>query len=266
MGLMDLFVKRDAIYFPGCITYFKFREGFDLYRQIFSKLGISFKVLDEKVCSGLEVWEGGYDFEMRKIIRKNFELFKEQNVKRIIVTEPGCYKMFTQEYPEVLPYWDIEVINIWELILEKITKKPWLVGSSILEDDSKLVTFHDSCYLGRYSGIYGVPREILNVLGYTVKEMDNTMGNSFCCGSCGSLARVSPELANKIAKERLLQAKRIGVSKMVVIGFENYSLLKLNSGGSGVEVVEFGQVLADAMGMGSIETEDELDLEVSVNE
>ena len=47
MGLMDLFGKRDTIYFPGCITYFKFKEGFDLYRKIFSRLGIKARVLDE---------------------------------------------------------------------------------------------------------------------------------------------------------------------------------------------------------------------------
>ena len=264
---MDLFVKRDTVYFPGCITYFKFRSGFELYQKIFSKLGIRFRVLDEQKCSGFEPWEAGYDFEMRKIIRKNFDIFREEGIKKIITTEPGCYKLFVKDYPEILPYWDIEVINIWHLILEKLIKKPWLIS-----ERSEVVTFHDSCYLGRYNGIYEVPREIIKMMGYKIKEMDNSREHSFCCGSCGGLARVSPELANKIARERLLQAKRVGVDKMIVIGFENYSLLKNNVGDIGVEVFELGQVLADTLGIkkmslvgDDVEGEDRILVETKAN-
>ena len=248
MGLMDLFGKRDTIYFPGCITYFKFKEGFDLYRKIFSRLGIKARVLDEQRCSGFEVWEAGYDYEMRKIIRKNSDIFKAENVKKIIATEPGCYKIFVKDYPEILPYWDVEVVNIWDLILDKLIKKRWLV-----ENRDEIVTFHDSCYLGRYCGIYDAPREILNLLGYQIKEMDNAKDNSYCCGSCGGLARMSPELANKIAKERILQAKRIGVDKVIVVGYENYSLLNDNVGDTGVEIYELGQILADSLGINFID-------------
>lgn len=244
---MDLFVKRDTIYFPGCITYFKFRDNFELYCKIFSRLGIKFRLFDKQDCSGFEIWEGGYDFEMRKIIRNNFEKFKEVGVRKLIVTEPGCYHIFSKEYRKVLPDWNVEVLNIWDLILDKLIKKQWLV-----ERKNEFVTFHDSCYLGRYSGIYDSPRDIIRSLGYEIKEMDNNKESSFCCGSCGGLSRTSPELANKIARERLLQAKRIGVEKMIVVGFENYSLLKENSEGSGIEVYEFGEIIADALGIKSI--------------
>ena len=50
----------------------------------------------------------------------------------------------------------------------------------------EVVTYHDSCYLGRNCGIYEVPRNILKLIGYQIKEMDNSKENSFCCGSCGS--------------------------------------------------------------------------------
>ena len=119
------------------------------------------------------------------------------------------------------------------------------------------VTFHDNCYLGRYCGIYNAPRKILELIGYEVKEMDNSKENSFCCGSCGGLIFSNPDLANKIAKERVLHAKRIGVKKMVVVGFENYDLLKKNIGNSGVEILEFSDVLASALGIGVDKFDDE---------
>lgn len=252
MGLFDIFAKGDVVYFPGCITYFKFGEGFELYQDIFSKLGIKFRIFDKQSCSGLELWESGYDFEMRKVIRDNFDLFKSENIKKIITTEPGCYKMFTTDYPNILPYWDIEVINIWDLILDKLIKKSWMI-----KNKDEIVTFHDSCYLGRYSGIYDSPREILRLLGYQIVEMDNNKENSFCCGSCGGLNRTHPDLAKKVARERLLQAKRIGIEKMIVVGFENYNLLRECSEGIGVNVLELGEIVADSIGVKDI-----IDLEV----
>lgn len=258
MGLFSIFGKSSTVYFPGCITYFKYKESFGLYQEIFSKLGINFRILDGQICSGLETWEAGYEAESRKLARKNFDIFNGEGIKSIITTSPGCYKMFLQNYPEFLPYWDIEVKNLWKLILEKLRDRPYLVkkmASSTSRDveTAKFVTYHDPCYLGRYCKIYDEPRKILELIGYEIEEMDNSKEDSFCCGSCGGLPRISPLLANKIAKERILQAKRIGVKKMIVIGFENYDLLKDNIDGTGVEVFEISEILANALGIKKIE-------------
>jgi Fe-S oxidoreductase len=246
MKLLSFFKKKENFYFPECINYFKYRENFDLYKEIFRKLRIKFKVLEEYRCSGYELWEAGYDFEMRKLIRKNFEIFKENKIENIFSTEPASYKMFVQDYPNILPDWNIKVINIWKLLLEKLKKKNF-------ESKGEIISYHDSCYLGRYCEIYETPREIINILGYTIREMDNNRENSFCCGSCGGLLRTNPEIANKLAKERLAQAKRAGVKKIIVIGFENYNILKNNSESTGIEVLELSHILADALKIKKLE-------------
>lgn len=253
MGVFDFFSEKNIFYFPECINYFKFKPEFELYKEIFNKLGIKFKVLEEYRCSGYELWEAGYDFELRKIARENFDIFNQKKVKKIFSTEPGGYKIFIKNYPEILPDWNIEVINIWDLILEKLNRKKLM-----LNNKNEVITYHDSCYLGRYCSIYDAPRNILKILGYKIKEMDNNRENSFCCGSCGGLARTNPELANKIAKERISQAKRIGVDKMVVIGFENYNILKKNSENTGVEIFELSEILADALGIKKLEKKKEI--------
>ncbi|MEK6914409.1 MAG: (Fe-S)-binding protein [Nanoarchaeota archaeon] len=253
MRVFDIFLKKDMFYFPECIIYFKFRSEFDLYKEIFNKLGIKFKILDDYRCSGYELWEAGYDFDFRKLARKNLDIFNENKIKRIFSTEPGSYKTFIKDYPEILPDWDIEVINIWDLILEKLNKK-----KSLFIQKNKIVTYHDSCYLGRYCKVYEAPRNILKILGYDVKEMDNNKENSFCCGSCGGLARTNPELANKIARERITQAKRIGVNKMVVIGFDNYNILKNNSKNNDFQILELSHILADALNIRKLSNENKL--------
>ena len=258
MGLFSLFKSSGMIYFPGDITYFKFRENYELYLKIFSKLGITVRVLDKQNSCGLVPLELGYESEARKLMRQNLEDFKLENIKKLITNSPECYKMFSENYSEMLPDWDVEVINIWELILDRLQSRPKLIKNSVME----MVCYHDSCYLARYSEICREPREILKLFGYEIKEFPDSKENSFCCGSCGGLNLINPKLANKIAKERILQAKRMGVKKIIVSSLANYEILKNNS--EDIEILEFSEVLA--IGLGIKKIEEELDSEVEENE
>ena len=119
-------------------------------------------------------------------------------------------------------------------------------------------TYHDSCYLGRHCEIYEEPRKILELIGYDLKEMQDSKENGMCCGSCGGLAISNPELADEVAKQRLLQAKRIGVGKIIVASMENYQLFKKNSLETGIEILELSEVLATALDIKKeIEVEEE---------
>ena len=138
MGIFSIFKKAETLYYPGCVTYFKFKENFELYKKIFSKLGMN--VIESKGinCCGLPVLEAGYELEARKLARQNFELFQKNNIKKIITNCPACCKMFSQDYAEMLPDWDIEVKNVWKIILDKleirgrlIKNKPLILGFQI---------------------------------------------------------------------------------------------------------------------------------------
>ena len=245
MGLFSLFGKSKTLYFPGCITYFNFKDNFELYREIFLSLDIDFKIIDKKICCGLPPLEAGYETEARKLIRRNFEIFKEEGITSIITNSPCCYKMFLQDYPQMLPDWNIIVKNIWSIVLTKLEKNPGLIKNKVI----KTATYNDSCYLGRYCEIYEEPRKILNLIGYKIEELNDSKEESFCCGSCGGLMRINLELADKIAKEKILQAKRIKAKKIITSSLNDYELLKKNSSGTGVEVLEFSEVLAYALGI-----------------
>jgi Fe-S oxidoreductase len=253
MGIFSLFKKEDALYYPGCITYYKYKQNFELYQRIFSKLGINIISGENIVCCGLPALEAGYEQEAWKLSRKNYELFKEEGVKRVITNCPACLKMFSKDYPELLPDWDIEVIDTWSLILNRLAKKPRLIKKK----GEEIIGYHDSCYLGRYCGIYDAPRQILELIGYMIEEIPDNKENSMCCGSCGGLPIVNKELANKITKQRLLQAKRKGIKKIVVASMKNYDLLKKNADGLDIEILELSEVLARALGIKIKEIESE---------
>ncbi len=267
MGIFSLFNKSNTVYFPGCTTYFKFPDYFDLYQKIFTKLGINFKVMDNNGCCGIEPLEAGYEIEARKLARKNFDVFRGEDVDSVITTSPECFKMFSQDYPDFLPDWNIEVKNIWEVVLSRLKSKPKLIRDKAME----AVTYHDSCYLGRHSGVYDAPREILGLIGYEIIEMADSREESVCCGSCGGLPRTNPELANQIARQRILQAKRTGVKKIIVASLDNYELLKKNTV-PGIEIVEISEALAIALGFQIekesqevIEGEDQIVVEAKAN-
>jgi|TARA_B100001971_G_C18246344_1_gene574527 Fe-S oxidoreductase len=251
MGIFSLFGKSSNLYFPGCMTYFKYPDIFELYKKIFTKLGIGFKISDKQICCGLPALEAGYEQTARKLVRRNFEIFKEQRIKSIITNSPEAYKMFLEESPDMLPDWDIGVRNLWEIILDKLKSKSRLIKNKALE----IVTYHDSCYLGRYCDIYDEPRRILELIGYEIREMSDSKSEAICCGSCGGLPRTNSGLADEVAKQRILQAKRIGVKKIIVASVENYDLLKKNSKDSDIEILELSQVLAIALGIKKKEPE-----------
>jgi len=244
MGLLSIFKQSKTLYFPGCVTYFKFKTNFEIYKKIFNKLGIDFKIADEKICCGLPALEGGYELEARKLAKKNFEIFKNQGIKSIITNSPCCYRMFN-DYKKILFEWDIEIKNIWNIILTKLKENPELIKNKI-EDT---IFYQDSCYLSRYHDIYNEPREILRLIGCEIKEIDETKKENLCCGSCGGLTITNPKLADDIAKERLKQIKRTNTKNVVVSSLSDYELLKKNSKDFDIKIWEFSEVLALALGI-----------------
>lgn len=247
MGLFSIFKKSNVLYFPGCITYFKHKDIFELYQNIFDRLDIEFRIIDKKICCGIHALEAGYDNEARKLARRNFEIFKEEEITKIITNSPCCYKMFSQDYSMLLPEWNIDLVNLWEVILEKLEERPGLIKNKA--DDFETVGYQDSCYLGRYSNIYDEPRKILKMIGCNLKEIPDTKQETICCGSCGGLPDTNPKLADDIAKERIMQAKRAGIKKIVVSSLKDYELLKKNSVDSGIDIIELGEVLGLALGI-----------------
>ncbi len=52
-------------------------------------------------------------------------------------------------------------------------------------DKAVRATYHDPCYLGRYSGEFEPPRRLIAASGYQLVEMGRSRENSFCGGAGG---------------------------------------------------------------------------------
>jgi Fe-S oxidoreductase len=239
---------KNTLYYPGCLTKYVLKQEAENYKAILTYLGVDFIMLPNEFCCGSPVLNAGYEQEFLKLARKNLELFNEHNIGRIITNCPSCYNNFLK-YKEILPDWDIEVEHIIPLMLREIK------GMSFSEKN-EIVTYHDPCHLGRYSGIYEEPREIIRILGYKLIEMAHNRENSLCCGGGGGLRTNNIELAKSIARKRINEARDIGASKIITPCPLCYAHLENEE----IKSVELSSLLVDELGL-QVEKVDDLGVE-----
>lgn len=177
----------DWLWFVGCAHSFDNRNIPITAKiaKILSDIGINYAVLGrEEGCCGNDVRRVGEEGLFQVLKEENVALFEKYGVKKIIATSPHCYNTLKNEYD------GYDVKFILEIIHDAIKSGKLKLKKEI----KKKVTFHDPCYLGRYNGMYELPREILkSIPGIELVEMPRNRNRSFCCGAGGgNLVREYP--------------------------------------------------------------------------
>jgi len=224
--IIDKVLSRNTLYYPGCLTKSLLKDIEVNYKAILTNSGINFITLpDNEVCCGIPALNSGYVEDFNSLVEKNKNLFDENSISKIITNCPACYNIFSNNY-------DIKVEHITKIILDNIHKL------KLRDFNEERATYHDPCNLGRHSGIYEWPREILKKLNFDVVEIKKNRENSMCCGAGGGLKTNAPKLSNKIARNLLSHVK---TKKLITTCPMCYVHLKENS--EGIDVVELSQVV-----------------------
>ncbi|MBP0725024.1 4Fe-4S dicluster domain-containing protein [Bacillus sp. RG28] len=207
------------------------------FAKLMNKAGIKFAILGNKEKnSGDTPRRLGQEFLFQELANNNIAEIEKAGVSKLVTIDPHAYNIFKNEYPDF--GLEIEVYHHTEL-LAKWVKDGLLYPSHEID---QVITYHDSCYLGRYNEVYEAPREILRAIpGVKLVEMERNRETGMCCGAGGGLMWMEEHVGNRINVTRTEQA--LAVSPTVIGTGCPYCLTMLSDGTKAKEVEENVQTL-----------------------
>jgi Fe-S oxidoreductase len=183
--------KADVLFFAGCMTHLTPAIKNSMIK-ILDASGVNYSFIDEQggVCCGRPLMLAGQDKEARELINYNSQMIWKTGAHTLVTSCPICYKVFKESY-----YLGVEVLHHTQFIKNLIED-----GSVKLSFLRRKVVYHAPCDLGRGSGVYEEPKEVLKHISRLEKSKFEDE-NSLCCG--GSLAnmKISSQKRNRIAHD-----------------------------------------------------------------
>ncbi|MFB3883738.1 MAG: (Fe-S)-binding protein [Thermodesulfobacteriota bacterium] len=202
--------KAEVIYFVGCVASFypmAHKIPQNLVR-ILAKTGVDFTILGgEEWCCGFPLIQAGMAEKMQKLVEHNQEKIREIGAKQVIFACPSCFHTWKERYET-----DAELLHSTQFIERLIGEGRITFKNGV----KKTVTYHDPCDLGRNSGVYDPPRNILKKIpNLSLVELEGSRQLSVCCGGGGDLEMIDPELSAAIAQRKIDEILRTGAEEVV---------------------------------------------------
>jgi len=200
------------------------------FARLLNEAGVKFAILGNKEKnSGDTPRRLGNEFLFQELAANNIAEFEKAGVKKIVTIDPHAYNTFKNEYPDF--GLEAEVYHHTEL-LAKLVEEGRLVPKY---EVNETITFHDSCYLGRYNEVYEQPRKILrSIPGVKLVEMERNRETGMCCGAGGGLMWMEETAGTRINVARTEQA--LAVNPTVISSGCPYCLTMLSDGTKAKEV------------------------------
>ncbi|MBK8552028.1 MAG: (Fe-S)-binding protein [Ignavibacteria bacterium] len=199
--------ELDIVFWSGCAGAFdkRYRNVTKSFAQLLNKAGVKYGVLgSEEKCTGDPARRLGNEFLAQTFIQQNVETLKKYKVKKVVTACPHCMNTLKNEYNKFGI--ELDVTHHTEYI-DTLLKEKKLVPKKEIKEK---VTFHDSCYLGRYNHIYNSPRESLESTGADLVEMVRSKDKGLCCGAGGGRMFLEEDEGKRVNIERTEEALATG--------------------------------------------------------
>ena len=206
----------EYLYWVGCAASYEPRakEVARSFVKILNAAGVNYAVLGAReVCTGDTARRTGNEYLFSELSSATIETLNDVGVRNIVVTCPHCMHTLGSEYPQFGA--EFSVVHHTTLINQLISEGKLKLQEGVC--DSRQVTFHDPCYLGRNSGVFADPREVLAAGSVEVVEMERTRSNSFCCGAGGGqMWKEEEDGQSGVSESRFREAENTGATTLAV--------------------------------------------------
>ncbi|MCK4940574.1 (Fe-S)-binding protein [candidate division WOR-3 bacterium] len=205
----------ELLYFPCCVPAYdaRIQKVAKSTALILQKSGISFGILgDKESCCGEAIRRAGAENVFTETARSNIKVFEEAGVRQVLVSSPHCYVTFKNEYPDLGARFESlhTTQYLWQLIDAGRIRPD--------KEFKKKVVYHDPCTLGRQSGIYEEPRNILkSIPGLELLEVEEFSRNlSVCCGAGSGGLWIDWPVGERMSDIRIKQLVDTGAEVIAV--------------------------------------------------
>ena len=186
--------KPEVVYFAGCMSHLTPKIEQSMVR-IFEAAGVDYTFLDKDggICCGRPLMLSGDRAGSEQLVVKNTEAILATGAKVLVCSCPICYKIFKETYKLE----GVQVLHHTEYILRLLES-----GMITVRKSSRKGVYHDPCELGRNSGVYQQPRDVL----YRVLNLQNTDyegKDALCCGHSIAAEGMPYKKRRMIAKDAL---------------------------------------------------------------
>ncbi len=222
----------EVLYWVGCAGSYDQRA--QKITRAFCKImqtgGVKFAVMQEERCNCESARRLGNEYLYQTATMENVENLNRIKFKQIVTTCPHCFNTIKNEYPQFDGRYD--VVHHSQFIAE-------LIGNGRIKPKKSLAqtaTYHDSCYLGRYNGIYEPQRQILQALSArgNLLEMRRSFDNGLCCGGGGGRMWLEENTGQRINQRRVQDV--LEVKAQMVASACPFCMTMLDDGAKALEV------------------------------